>query len=110
MKDDEIIRALKEKYGQIPGVQIDLDGFSDFYRYSKEASNPYHQDANVKQGIAQGLGEQKKSNTGLWVLLGVIVGVVVAIVAAKFLGGGGGEQIIRIVSENIETVTPVIPA
>jgi len=103
--DDETIKELRQKYGMIPGVQINLSGFSDFHHYTKQAANPYHQDVNVKQGIAQGLGKGEKGvNVGLWVLVGVIVGAVLTLVASFLLGGG--DQAVRVIVDNGGTVIP----
>lgn len=101
--DDETIKKLKQKYGLTPGVQIDLSGFSEFHHYTKQASNPYHQDVNVKQGIAQGLGvREKMGNVGLWVLVGVIVGAVLTLVASFLLGG---EQVVTVIVDNTGSTT-----
>lgn len=102
--DDETIKALQKKYGLVPGVQIDLSGFNDFHHYTKQAANPYHQDVNVKQGIAQGLGKREKvGNIGLWVLAGVIVGAVLTLVASFLLGGG--EQVVKVIVDNTGSTT-----
>jgi len=107
-EDDETIRKLREKYGMIPGVEIDLTGFDDFVKYTMAAASPFHQDVNIKEGISQGLMKRDKGgNVGLWVIIGVIVGAVIAFVAAWLLGGHGGETVVKIV-ENAATGT-IIP-
>lgn len=109
-EDDETIKALREKYGPTPGSPMDLSGFGDFHRYTQQASNPYHQDVNVKQGIAQGLGRSEKGvNTGLWVVVGVIIGAVLVLGVSFLLGGKGGEQVVRVVTDNAGSGTTVIP-
>jgi hypothetical protein len=107
-EDDETIRKLKQKYCPTPGVQIDLSGFNDFHLYTKYASSPYHQDLNIKQGIAQGLGKGAKgANVGLWVLLGVIAGAAIAFIAAFLLGNRVPEEAVRVVANNVRPVIPM---
>ena len=106
-EDDKTIRRLREKYGMIPGVEIDLTGFDDFVKYTVAAASPFHQDVNIKEGISQGLMRREKgANVGLWVIIGVIVGAVIAFVAAWLLGGHGGETVVKVVENAGSSVIP----
>lgn len=94
-KDDKRIRDLQDKLEFNPniGEPMDLGGFSDFYRYTTEAANPYHMDARIKIGISQGIGEtsQKGPNYGLYALIGIGI---LAAVAIAFLFMGGQSDIV----------------
>lgn len=65
----------------------DLITFEEFYKFTTEASNPHHQDANVKIGIAQGI-KGKDWGVGKWILLGglavffALLGVAVLVMLA----------------------------
>jgi len=108
LNDDSRIKDIKEKI-KITPEQVDLSGFNDFYRYMGEAANPYHQDANIKLGIAQGTLGGEKSKTGLYGAIGLIVFLSFLGVGLLYMlmGGGGGEQIVRVITDNGGTA--VIP-
>lgn len=102
--DDETIKALRQKYTHTPGVTIDLGGMDGFYKYTKEASNPYHQDAQIKQGISQGLlGKSDKTRIGLFVA-GMAAIAIAAFVAIVIISGQRGEVVIRTVVDNASHV------
>lgn len=107
LKDDPRIKDIKKKIKITPG-QVDLSGFDDFYRYMAEAANPYHQDANIKLGIAQGMFGGKGDRTNMMAMAIVIflsllgVGVLYMLTS----GGGGGEQIVRVIIDESGNVIP----
>lgn len=105
--DDETIKALRQKYTHTPGVVIDLSGFDDFYKYQKEAANPYHQDAQIKQGISQGLfGKTDKTKMGMFIA-GMAAIAIAAFVAIVIISGQRGEVVIRTVVDNASHVIGV---
>lgn len=104
LKDDPRIKGIKKKINITP-EQVDLHGFDDFYRYMAEAANPYHQDANIKLGIAQGMFGGKGEKTGMIATIGVVVFIsIIAIAALYMLTSGGGEQVVRVIVDNGGTV------
>ncbi len=114
LKDKPELRDLKKKFEFKPpaGEPLDLSGMNDLYRYTKEASNPYHMDARVKMGISQGLGgEQTKGpNYGLYIV--AIIAIIAGLVALSLILGQHqpAETAIRVITENSATTPTVIPA
>lgn len=105
LKDDPRIKDIKKKIKIIP-EQVDLSGFDDFYRYMGEAANPYHQDANIKLGIAQGMFGGKEK-TGMLATIGVVVFIVIIAMGALYmLTSGGGEQVVRVIVDEGGNVIP----
>lgn len=117
-KDDPRIKDLfktyldvkdgKEKAGGVFFIKpwpINLD---DFYKYTKEASSPVGQKANIRIGIAQGLFDRLGGNKGLWILGGLCC-VLIALVAILIFRSGGNQlpENMRWVIEN--TGRTVIP-
>lgn len=106
LKDDPRIKDIKKKINIVP-EQVDLHGFDDFYRYMAEAANPYHQDANIKLGIAQGMFWGKPEGLGKIAMIGIVVFIsIIAMGALYMLTSGGGEQIVRVIVDNGGTVIP----
>lgn len=102
-KDDKRIEDLKTKFEFTPniGESIDLNGFNDLYRYTREAANPYHMDARVKIGISQGLDGQQQPgpNWGVYLLgIAIVIGVVICL---SFILGGQEEIVVNVVSDAV---------
>jgi hypothetical protein len=102
-KDDKRIEDLKTKFEftPTPGEPLELSGFNDIYRYTREAANPYHMDARVKIGISQGLEGQQRSgpNWGLYILgIACVIGAVIALVV---IFGGNEEIVVNVVSDAV---------
>ena len=91
-------------------LKIDLKpkqlNFRDFEKYVTKAANPHGIDANIEIGIQQG---QRKEITRLMVILFAGFAVLLACIGLWLLiGSRGGEQIIRVVTDNAAPV--IIPA
>lgn len=109
-KDSPHIKDLRKKFNLNvgEGMSLDLSGFNDFYKYCAEAANPYHQDARVKIGIAQGIIKPEGGRYNWLVYVGVMVLLVGIGVGVLLMLRGGEEQIIRIITDN--AIPTVIPA
>lgn len=103
LKDDPRIADIKAKFDVKTPDVINLEGMDNFYRYTKEASNPAHQDMYTKLGISQGLIGARGGGSTKWIILAFILGAVVAGVLAFIFTGRGGAQII------IENTSHIIP-
>jgi hypothetical protein len=66
--------------------QLDMSSMDDFYRYTTVASNPYHNEARIKLGIAQGVTGKPGSSPVL--ILAVAAIIIVGILAAVHILGG----------------------
>lgn len=102
-KDDPRIKDLKIK------VEPWQAGFDDFYKYTTEAANPIHQDANIKIGIAQGLLGKEMGKLAWLIGAGILVFLVcLGVFVLLQWGGGGSQEPIRIIVENgAGTVIPI---
>lgn len=106
IKDDSRINDIKDKIKVTP-KQIDLGGFDRFYRYCAEAANPYHQEARVKIGIAQGTLGKPDTKTGWLVGIGVMVFLVMLGLVILNMLTGGGEETVQVIVDNASHVIPV---
>lgn len=102
-KDDERIKDLKKKYD----VKPEMTSFDDFYRYTTEAANPIHQEANISLGINQGLLGQAVQKYGFIIAAGI--GMMFACVGVYMLlqQSGGGTETIEIIIDNAKHVINV---
>lgn len=96
-KDDPRIKDLKVV------MKPELTTFDDFYKYTTEAANPIHQDANIKLGIAQGLLGKEMGKIAWLIGAGVLI-FLVCLGAFVLLQWGGGGKPVEIIIDNARHV------
>jgi len=109
-KDSPLVADLKDKFDLNPtiGKPLELGGMNAFYRYTKEASNPYHQDARVKIGISQGVTNPPHgTNWGLYIMLCVFALCGVIALSLILNQNAPVETVVRVVQDNL--VPTIIP-
>lgn len=86
----------------ISNSQIDMSSMDDFYKYTITASNPYHNEARIKLGIAQRVSPRKGTSPVL--ILAIAAVVIVGILAAMSILGGNDATAASNVAQNSSNV------